>query len=63
MKRKHSARFSGGQAVRSLRAADEGATGVIVRETRRGQSWCYNVMLDSTCRVVTRREEELEEVL
>lgn len=53
------ARFREGEAVRSLREADGGATGVIVRQTRRGKLWCYNVMLDATCRVVTRREDEL----
>lgn len=61
-KKARGARFGEGEQVRSLREQDEGATGVVVRQTRRGKYWCYNVMLDATCQVVTRREDELEEL-
>lgn len=56
------ARFSEGEQVRSLREQDGGATGVVIRQTRRGKFWCYNVQMDATCKVVTRREDELEEL-
>lgn len=56
------ARFREGQAVRSLRETDEGATGVVVSLTKRQKAWCCNVMMDATCRVVTRREDELKEL-
>ena len=56
------ARFREGQAVRSLRETDAGATGVVVSLTKRQKAWCCNVMMHATCQVVTRREDELKEL-
>lgn len=56
------AKFSEGTPVRSLRETDAGATGVVIRLTRRGKAWAYNVCMDQNCCVVTRREDELEEL-
>lgn len=56
------AKFSEGTPVRSLREQDDGATGVVIGLTRRRKAWAYNVCMDRSCRVVTRREDELEEL-
>jgi len=56
------ARFAEGEVVRSLRETDDGATGVVIGLTRRRKAWAYNICMDQSCRVVTRSEDELEEV-
>lgn len=56
------AKFAEGTPVRSLREQDAGATGVVIGLTKRRKAWAYNVCMDQSCRVVTRREDEIEEV-
>ena len=55
--------FDEGAMVRSLREQDDGATGVIVKCSKKQKGWEYTVCFDGWYKLAVRREAELEEIV
>lgn len=56
-------KFDEGAMVRSLRAQDEGATGVVIGLSKKKNGWVYTVFFDGWYKAATRSEAELEEIV
>lgn len=62
MKSARGRKFETGTEVRSLRERDDGATGTIVRCSRKQKEWEYTVLFDGWYRAAVRLENELEKL-
>lgn len=56
-------KFEEGAQVRSLRPQDDGATGVVIKLSRKQKGWEYTVFFDGWYKAATRKEEELEAIV